>query len=256
MLASIANTAWAGYTPVDVSNITGEQRKELMEAVRSVNKMPTLARDCYICEQLGLCFHEDGIEVGCLFKGYPATSDHIGAKFVSKTGRLSAWQDAVNSAGGQWEKSWYETHKFKSGAVLSFFRKDINHIVCNTAKYMLKKMPDVTRQAMLASIGRMLYKEDGTTLHASGYSARVRIGSGFNVEYNGDASDGYFFLDSTGEERSLKDAFAADPGKKRWRDTVRRCENLVGAKDILALFLDEVKAMREHYRKKFAQMEE
>ena len=256
VLASLMLSARAEYKPVDVSDIKGEQRKELMEAVRGVNKMPMLARDCYVCEQLGLCFHADGSEGGCLYQGYPATTNHLGAKFVSKAGRLSAWQDAVNSAGGQWGKSWDEAHKFKSGAVLSFFKKDINRIVCNTAKYMLKEMPDVTKQAMLASIGRMLYKEDGTTLPASGYSARVRIGSGFDVNYNGNASDGYFFLDSTGKERSLKDAFAADSKKKSWRDTVRRCENLVGAWDILALFPDEVKAMRKYYNRKLARVKE
>ena len=256
VLVSSVRTAWAEYKPVDVSDIKGDQRKQLMEAVRGVNKMPAPARDCYVCEQLGLCFHLDGREVGALNQGCPATRNANEAKFVSKAGRLSAWQDAVNSAGGQWGKSWEEAQKFKSGAVLRFFKKNIDCIVCNTAKYLLKEMPDITRYAMLASIGRMLYKEDGTTLPASGYSARVRIGSGFDVNYNGNAGDGYSFMDPAGRECSLKDAFAADSKKKCWRDTVRRCENLVGARDILALFPDEVKAMRKYYKQKLAQEKE
>ena len=102
----------------------------------------------------------------------------------------------------------------------------------------------------------MLYKADGTTLPESGYNAKVRIGSGFDVDYNGNPSDGYSFMDPTGKECSLQEAFAADAKKKRWRDTVRRCENLVGARDILALFPEEVKAMRKHYKQKQAQMKE
>ena len=102
----------------------------------------------------------------------------------------------------------------------------------------------------------MLYKADGTTLPESGYNAKVRIGSGFDVDYNGNPSDGYSFMDPTGRECSLEEAFAADAKKKRWRDTVRRCENLVGARDILALFPEEVKAMRKHYKQKQAQMKE
>ena len=255
-LMSSVHTAWAGYKPVDVSDIKGEQRKQLMEAVRGVNKMPAPAKDCYVCEQLGLCFHMDGREAGSIYHGYPGTSGGAKAKFVSKTGRLSAWRDAVNSAGGQWGKSWDEAHQFKPGAVLSFFEKNVDSIVHNTAKYLLKEMPDITRYAMLASIGRMLYKADGTTLPASGYSAKVRIGSGFDVNYNGNASDGYSFIDPTGRECSLQEAFAADAKKKRWRDTVRRCENLIGARDILALFPEEVKAMRRHYKQRLAQVKE
>ncbi len=255
MVCSV-HTAWAKYKPVDVSDIKGEQRKQLMEAVRGVNKMPTSAKDCYVCEQLGLCFHMDGREAGSIYHGYPGTSGHDKAKFVSKTGRLSAWRDAVNSAGGQWGKSWDEAHQFKPGAVLSFFEKNVDSIVHNTAKYLLKEMPDITRYAMLASIGRMLYKADGTTLPASGYSAKVRTGSGFDVDYNGNPSDGYSFMDPTGKECSLQEAFAADAKKKRWRDTVRRCENLIGARDILVLFPEEVKAMRKHYKQKQAQMKE
>ncbi len=255
-LVSSVYTAWAGYKPVDVSDIQGDQRKQLMEAVRGVNKMPASARDCYVCEQLGLCFSMDGSETGRLSGGYPATTNLDKAKFVSKAGCLTAWGNAVAPAGKQWEKSYDDAHQFKPGAVLSFFKKDVDSVVRNTAKYLLKKMPDITRQAMLASIGRMLYKADGTTLPESGYNAKDRIGSGFDVDYNGNPSDGYSFMDPTGRECSLQEAFAADAKKKRWRDTVRRCENLVGARDILALFPEEVKAMRKHYKQKQAQMKE
>ena len=123
VLASLMLSARAEYKPVDVSDIKGEQRKELMEAVRGVNKMPMLARDCYVCEQLGLCFHADGSEGGCLYQGYPATTNHLGAKFVSKTGRLSAWQDAVNSAGGQWGKAGMKRISLSQEPFLAFLRK-------------------------------------------------------------------------------------------------------------------------------------
>ena len=227
-----------------------------MEAVRGVNKMPAPAKACYICEQLGLCFSMDGSETGSFPGGYPGTTNHAKAKFVSKAGRLTAWGDAVTPTRKQWDKSYHEAHQFKPGAVLSFLKKDVDSVVRNTAKYLLKEMPDITRYAMLASIGRMLYKADGTTLPESGYNAKVRIGSGFDVDYNGNPSDGYSFMDPTGRECSLEEAFAADAKKKRWRDTVRRCENLVGARDILAFFPEEVKAMRKHYKQKQAQMKE
>ena len=156
-LASFTHTAWAGYKPVDVSDIQGDQREQLMEAVRGVNKMPAPAKACYICEQLGLCFSMDGSETGSFPGGYPGTTNHAKAKFVSKAGRLTAWGDAVTPTRKQWDKSYHEAHQFKLGAVLSFLKKDVDSVVRNTARYLLKEMPDITRYAMLASIGRMLF---------------------------------------------------------------------------------------------------
>ena len=78
-------------------------------------------------------------------------------KFVSKAGRLTAFGDAVTPTRKQWDESYHDAHHFKPGAVLSFFKKDVDSVVRNTAKYLLEEMPDITRYAMLASIGRMLF---------------------------------------------------------------------------------------------------
>ena len=256
-LTSLQDTAWAEYKPIDVSDIKGEQLRQLSELVESIKKMPPQSRDGFLCEQLGLCFATDGTTVMWREWRGPCT-DSSKAFFVGRSGRPMFFDKHVR-ASPTWTACYRETsrmNQIKDGSVLSFFRKDIDRIVCNTAKYLLKEMPDITRYAMLASIGRMLYKEDGTTLPASGYGVKVKIGSGFDVNYNGDAGDGYFFMDSTGKERSLQQTFATDSRKADWRDIVRRCENLVGARNILALFPDEVKVMRKHYRKKLAQMKE
>ena len=166
-LMSSVHTAWAGYKPVDVSDIQGDQREQLMEAVRGVNKMPAPAKGCYVCEQLGLCFSMDGSETGCIYHGYPGTTNQDKARFVSKAGRLTAWKTAVTPAGKQWGKSYEDAHQFKPGAVLSFFKKDVDSVVRNTAKYLLEEMPDITRYAMLASIGRA--------------NALENLGTGFNA---------------------------------------------------------------------------
>ena len=255
LLVMFGNVSWAEYKPADVSNIKGKQRMELTELVKKIKQMPAGTADCYVCEQLGLFFKKDGAAAMRQLGGRPGI--YQDSLFVGRTKRLSTWIDAVNKLReGQWVEIYSKTVQFKPEVPLYFFAKGVTRIVQNTAKYLLKNMPAVTRQALLASIGRMIYKTDGAILSATGYGSWTRLDCGIVVKYNGNTRDGYCFMNPEGRECSLQEAFAADPQKQRWRDMVRRCENLIGAQDILALFPEEVEAMSKHYRGRKEQLKE
>ncbi len=81
-LTSLQGTAWAGYKPVDVSDIQGEQRKQLAELARNVGRMPAQSRDAFLCEQLGLCFAADGSKAMRYFENGPRT---FGSQWASFT---------------------------------------------------------------------------------------------------------------------------------------------------------------------------
>ena len=255
-LVSSVCTAWAKYKPVDTSDIKGKQRMELQEAVRDVNKMPILARDCFVAEQLGICFGKDGQGVGYQFHGRPATHGDK-AFIVGSDGRLAAWMSATMPAGSQWGRSYSDAMKFKQEAMLSLMTGRVNLVVRNTAKYLMKEMPDDLRWTLLATLDKKLYYQDGRSASEKKHVYSLECGAKFS--YYGDWENGYC-MGANGEEIKVWEVFCMKEGRwdryRRWCDIVRRCANLVGDKDILALFPEEVKAIRKHYKQRLAQMKE
>ena len=253
-LTCLQGTAWAEYKPVDVSDIQGEQRKQLTELVRNVGKMPAQSRDAFLCEQLGLCFATDGSKV--MGKGPSTTASK--AFFVGRSGRPISFMQAYK-ASPVWSKCYDVNRRIdqtKPGALLSFLKKDVDRVVYNTAKYLMNEMPDDMRWSLLAMLDKKLYYQDGRS--ASEKKVDFSLECGIKVSCWGDWPNSYF-VGANGEEARVADARKKEERWERyfrWYDIVLRCANLVGNKDILALFPEEVKAMRKHYKQKLAQMKE
>ena len=254
VLTSLQGTAWAEYKPVDVSDIQGEQRKQLTELVRNVGKMPAQSRDAFLCEQLGLCFATDGSKV--MGKGPSTTASK--AFFVGRSGRPISFMQAYK-ASPVWSKCYDVNRRIdqtKPGALLSFLKKDVDRVVYNTAKYLMNEMPDDMRWSLLAMLDKKLYYQDGRS--ASEKPHEFSLDCDIKVSYWGDWPNSYF-VGANGEEARVADARKKEERWERyfrWYDIVLRCANLVGNKDILALFPEEVKAMRKHYKQRLAQVNE
>ena len=257
-LTSLQNAAWAGYKPVDVSGIQGEQRKQLAELARNVGRMPAQSRDAFLCEQLGLCFAADGSQVMWCKKNRLGTTASK-AFFVGRSGRPLPFAQAIK-ASPVWSKCYeanYQINQTKPGAIFSFFKKDVDRVVHNTAKYLMNEMPDDMRWSLLAMLDRKLYYQDGRS--ASEKKVDFSLECGIKVScWGGDWANSYF-VGANGEEAKVEDARRKEGRWERyfrWYDIVLRCANLVGNKDILALFPEEVKAMRKHYKQRLAQVKE
>ena len=244
-----------GYQPVNVSDMPDGQQKLLSEIVKDIKKMPAQSQEAFLCEQLGLCFASDGSKVMRRYAG-PAT-DNTRASFVGRNGRPQPFGKAWKE-GKSWKKCYDATlqmDKLKEGAVLSFFKDDIDCIVCNTAKYLLQEVPDELRWLLLATLDKKLYYQDGKS--ASEQMHKYSMECGVDFAYYGDWEKGYF-MGANGKEIKAWKVFFLKAGRferyRRWCDIVRRCANLVGDKVILDLFPDEVEAMREHYAKRQSQL--
>ena len=255
-LTCLQGTAWAEYKPVDVSDIQGEQRKQLTELVRNVGKMPAQSRDAFLCEQLGLCFATDGSKV--MWKG-PGTNSSK-AFFVGRSGRPLPFAQATK-ASPVWSKCYEancQINQTKPGAIFSFFKKDVDRVVHNTAKYLMNEMPDDLRWSLLAMLDRKLYYQDGRSASEKKYEFSLECG--IKVSYYGEESfQNSYFVGANGEEAKVGDTRRKEGRWERyfrWYNIVVRCANLVGDKDILALFPEEVKAMRKHYKQRLAQVNE
>ena len=256
-LASLQNTAWAEYKPVDVSDIKGDQRKQLSELVRMMGRMSPQSRDAFLCEQLGLCFAADGS--GTMWYDNGPRTNGSKAFFVGRSGRPLPFDQAFRG-NSDWDKCYgiaSQINQIKAGAALSLFTKDINRIACNTAKYLMKELPDEVRWLLLATLDKKLYYQDGKSASAQ-EPHTITLDSGNKYRATGDWNG--YFVGANGKEEKAWDAIRPDGNINwwyaRWGNIVLACGDLVGARDILALFPDEVKAMRKHYRKKLAQMKE
>ena len=257
VLTSLQGTAWAEYKPVDVSDIKGEQRKQLAELTRDVGKMPAQSRDAFLCEQLGLCFAADGSKVMGHDKGPNTTASK--AFFVGRSGRPLPFMRAYKGT-PVWSKCYDKNvpiDQTKPGALLSFFKKDVDRVVLNTAKYLMNEMPDDLRWSLLAMLDRKLYYQDGRS--ASEKKHEFSLDCDIKVSYYGEDFQNSYFVGANGEEAKVEDVRRKE-GRweryNRWYCIVLRCANLVGNKDILALFPEEVKAMRKHYKQRLAQVKE
>ena len=245
-----------GYKPVDVSDIPDGQKKLLSKLVSDIKKLPTPSREAFLCEQMGLCFASDGSKVMRRDAG-PAT-DGSRASFIGRSGHPQSFGKAWKASKESFRKCYGVTlqmNQLKEGAVLSFFKEDIDCIVCNTAKYLLKEMPDELRWLLLATLDKKLYYQDGKSASEKMHKYPMECGADFS--YYGDWENGYF-MGANGEEIKAWKVFSLKAGRferyRRWCDIVRHCANLVGDKDILALFPDEVKAIRKHCKKRRAQL--
>ncbi len=244
----------AAYKPVDISDITGEQRKAWAELTAEMRRMSPVTRDCFICEQLGLTFSKDYSQVLSIQEGHPATENLEKAYFVGRGGKPILWWDAVNEARARWHKCYYATRAFKAEAPLVPFKKEVQRVALNTARYLLKTMPKEHCWMILASMGDMLYNDKGTYNRGRD---NWRMEDGIIAKAPVEEGKGYKFLDPEGREHEIQELLKGPTVDLwRWRQVVWRCENLVGAKDILALFSEEVKAMREHHKERVSKVKE
>ena len=252
VLVSSVCTAWAEYKPMDVSDIKGKQRKDLMELVTKIKQLPSQAVDCYICEQLGLFFKADGSAAMKQNNNRPAT--YGDALFIGRTKQIMTLGDAIgNLKEGRWGEIYDKTLQFKLGVPLYCFAKNVTRVVKNTARHLLKEMPDDARWALLATLDKKLYYPD--VKGASRKQSRtIILDSGHKYSAPGDW-EGYF-VGADGKEEKAWDAIRKKGGidYTRWGNVVLACGDLIGARDILTLFPDEVKAMHQFHKQKIAEI--
>ena len=248
LLTVFTDCVYAAYKPVDVSDIKGVKRKELMETVKKVRQLPPITRECFLAEQLGLMFCKDGSQSMFIYQGAPGTCHYQGKAFFAGRGQRPMNYSEVDKS-KFWGEIYEEVKFFKKDAALGFFRKDVETVVRNTAKYLLKNMPDEHRWALLATFDKKIYHQDGSDAW-KGYRTEATMDCGIKYIWHGD-TDRALYTGPDGKERKIKDIYE-DPVQRvrytRWRQIVERCENLIGAKDILALFPEEVEAIREQYK--------
>ena len=234
------------------SSLTPAQRKQLTDAQRRVNSFPKDSKMAFICEQLGLCFKRDGSQGMRCDDGKPGTWHD--AYFVNSAGRAVNWGVAHGAYDPEkWDRAYNAFAKVETEVALAPLKKDADKAARNTARYLLKTMPDELRWAILASMADLVYQEDGSSA-SMGDEVNQTMECGIPVTIRAPKRKNVYFVDLAGIAHELSELYDKDGGKKwwRWEQVVWRCENLIGAKEILALYPAEIDKMRSNSKEQAA----
>ena len=209
----------------------------------------------FICEQLGLCFKRDGSQGMRCDDGKPGTWND--AFFVNSSGRATNWGEAHSACDMEkWDRSYKAFAKVKTEVALAPLKKDADKAARNTARYLLKTMPEGLRWAILASMAGLVYGEDGACA-CLGDEVQQTMECGIPVTIRTHARKNVFYVDPAGNTHELGELYDKDGGKDwwRWEQIVWRCENLIGTKALLALYAAEIDKMRNNYKEQAAEAE-
>lgn len=234
--ATSKTTAPTGLTPV--------QRKQLTDAQRRVNTFPKDSKMAFICEQLGLCFKRDGSQGMRCDDGKPGTWND--AFFVNSSGRAANWGEAHGACDMEkWDRAYGAFAKVETEVALAPFKKDADKAARNTARYLLKTMPEELRWAILASMAKLVYGEDGVCLDDG---TQQTMECGIPITIRPHERRNAFYVDPAGNTHKLSELYDKGEGRKwwRWEQVVWRCENLIGSKILLTPYSAEIDRMRSN----------
>ena len=235
--------AHAAYKPERRVELKGEAKTKLKEVVSLLRDMPNQGRQAIIAQRLGLYFSQDGES-----KYNGSRNPSSGALFVDTTGATLDWNSVKNSmVPVQWREADDKVQYLGTDAVLPSFTKEVTSLIYATAKSIISSMPEVLRDAVLAEEGSLLYSTSGK----KAYSSREKISytnEGL-VQRKRDfavPSSELRFKDSEGYERAYSKVMSEH--EKEWKlrcDIFARCIQYTSRKEILALFPNELNALRK-----------
>lgn len=242
-LQLITHPAEAKYKPFYKVAIKGKYKSMLKETTSRLNDLATNTRQGIMAERLDLCYTLDGSRA---YDWGRATGQ---AYFTTSEGRPLRHADAMEESSPVLRQEAYnKVNEMGNDAVFPSYTKEITAIVHSTAKTLYSVMPQLLRDAWLAEESGLLYTNNGKDAYLS-KSLVLRTGSEKELRISRPAnSNDALFVDSTGTEHKYADA-QQEMEKEKWKlrwIVLLQCERLVGKKEILSLFADDVKTLRRN----------
>ena len=243
--------AEAAYKPKISSKMGGQFTKDVQKVVTTLKSMPKPTRWTLLAEKLGLCFMPPNGRIGHESShGYMKEGSHfIGVDGMEYDGRAEFNARPKKP----------DTYIFCAGnlgrlgreVVFSKLSSEVTALVLENAKYQLEKMAEEQperRDMYLAYLAKLCYLPDGKSPYG-----RMETTTGPHkqpIKYYELGGKGCKFVDTEGTEHNFDDITRKyeSLGGARWT-ILNVCTHHVGAKDILALFPDEVKKLRANYEK-------
>ena len=244
--------AEAAYKPKITSKMGGQFTKEVQKVVTTLKALPKAVRWTFLAEKLGLLFMPpNGVSGHNSNKGFMQDGSHfIGADGIE--------YDAVSECNARpknpdtWNNCATSLDRLGREVVLSKLSSEVTALALANAKYHLEKMAEEQlerRDMYLAYLAKLCYLPGGKSPYE-----KMETTNGPHkqpIRYYELSGKGCKFVDTEGSEHNFDDISKkyASLGGARW-EILNVCAHHVGAKDILALYPDEVKKLRTNYKKK------
>ena len=235
--------AYGAYKPEKVT-LKGEAKRQLRETVSLIKELPDTAKEALIASSLGLFFGKDGSPKYNSYFRKPTT----GAMYVSSAGELRDWtQTSQLIPPIQWNQVIGNMRNLGAHAVLPAFTKEVTAVIYGTAKYIIASMPEELRDAVLAEEGSLLYTDNGQKAY-TGKNTYLTVDGCSVSAFHRQLSPGITlrYRDSKGQEQNYNSIVRKyDKEWKRRREIFAYCISYTSRKEILALFSNELSALRD-----------
>ena len=249
--------AEAAYKPKITSKMGGQFTKDLKKVVATLKAMPKTVRWAFYAEKLGLCFMPPNGAIGNDSNGWMKDGSHfIGVDGMEYDTKSEC--DARPKNPDTWHPCATSLDRLGREVVFSKLSSEVTAFVLANAKYHLDKraeeLPEM-RDLYLAYLAKLCYLPDGKSPYGK---IETKIGPHKQpIQYYELGGTGCKFVDTEGNEHNYRDVF------KKYSDLhldgdrwiiLNNCVHHVGAKDILALYPEEVKKLRANYKKKMQEL--
>lgn len=246
----ISEPLYAEYKGGDASLLKGKRKQRYKEAVSTIKSFPRAAREAFFAEMLGLAYKPDG-SAAIVASSQGRSSTNKGTRYVGTDGKEHDWNSGYDTANGaKWETAKTCCVEVDVPVAMSAFSRDITKMVHRTAKVLLDDMPQEMRDLWLAQEGGMCYVAGGD----SGYTGKAYVSrseAGYDIAYP-QLHQTALFTDTKGKEHKVFDLLRNETGQlwARRKEVLHTCSFLVGKKEILALFPEEMAQLKEYYKGK------
>ena len=249
--------AEAAYKPKVAGKMGGQFTTDVKKAVATLKSMPKSVRWDLLAEKLGLLFMPSN---GAFGNDSSTGEIRVGSHFIGADGKeydAKAEFKSISWETGGWKYSAAAIDRLGQEAVFSKISSEVTTLVLKNAKYQLDKLAEELpemREMCLAYLAKLCYLPDGKSPYGK---METRTGPHKQpFQYYKLGGKGCLFVDTEGTEHKYEEVHRKydSLGGNRW-SILTICAHHVGAKDILALFPDEVKKLRAAYKKKMQELE-
>ena len=246
--------AEAAYKPKITSKMSGQFTKDVQKVVSELKAMPKPVRWTFCAEKLGFLFmppngipgHDSNtgnMRDGSHFIGVDGMEYDAGAEYKARPSS-KAWTSCASAM-----------DRLGREIVFSKLSSEVTALVLENAKFHLDKMAEnmpEMRDMYLAYLAKLCYLPDGKSPYGK---LSTKTGPHKQPIQYYELGKGCLFVDEEGTEHNFDEVHRkyASLGGARWT-ILDVCAHHVGAKDILALYPDEVKKLRANYKKKMQEL--
>lgn len=244
-----------------------KQSMEVDRAIEEMKSFSSLLRAAIMAEKMGLLFIPDGRDAYASTitndeddhtRYYSVNSD---AHFIGEDGKMHLFEDVIKNEvrdrkgmTEKWRRVKQAIYNHGEEAIFAPFEEEFKKIVLSSAKYFLDSMMEIMREAWLVYVAEFVYEPNGGSPYEEDAPHKWTQPGTINLSKQNEwrnISHKARYISSQGREILV---LWSKNEHKKLADMANWCRCLLGTEEILNLYPDEVKKLRENYEKRMKEL--